>query len=233
MPVPLRKLGVACAPRWVACAGENAYSYVVESLKDFNNVIIPHFTKYPLISQKRSDFELLKQVIDFINQKNHTTLIGLQHIVNIKASMNLKEISKLLKDNFADINPVPRPIVEYSGIQDPHGLAGFASAEGCFMIKSTKSLTHKTGISFRLNFTINQHSRDAELIKGLIDYLGCGSYYPSSKLNQVEFRVYKFTEIDKIFLFFDKYNIQGTKVLDYKYFARGYKLMTNGSHLEE
>jgi excinuclease UvrABC nuclease subunit len=39
-------------------AGVGSILYRVTSLKDINRVIIPHFDKYPLISQKRVDFEL-------------------------------------------------------------------------------------------------------------------------------------------------------------------------------
>jgi hypothetical protein len=34
--------------------------YSVSSLKDITNVIIPHFNMYPLLSQKRADFESLR-----------------------------------------------------------------------------------------------------------------------------------------------------------------------------
>jgi len=50
--------------------------------------IIDHFEKYPLITQKRADYEIFKQVFYLIYRKEHLTLPGLQEIVAIKASMN-------------------------------------------------------------------------------------------------------------------------------------------------
>jgi hypothetical protein len=35
----------------------------VSSIKDLTEVIIPHFEKYPLISQKRADFELFNSLL--------------------------------------------------------------------------------------------------------------------------------------------------------------------------
>jgi hypothetical protein len=62
--------------------------YNVTSLQDLTNVIIPHFDKYPLITQKLADFILFKKVIDLMNRKEHLTLEGIEKILAIKASIN-------------------------------------------------------------------------------------------------------------------------------------------------
>lgn len=62
--------------------------YRVESLSEITNVIIPHFEKYPLITQKQADFLLFKEVADLMNRKEHLTMEWLQKILNIRASMN-------------------------------------------------------------------------------------------------------------------------------------------------
>lgn len=43
--------------------------YSVNSKEDLINVIIPHFSNYPLLTQKRADFELLKLVLELMNKK--------------------------------------------------------------------------------------------------------------------------------------------------------------------
>jgi intein-encoded DNA endonuclease-like protein len=67
---------------------DNYATYSVKSLKDIINVIIPHFDKYPLLTQKHSDFLLFKSIIQLMEKKEHTTMEGLRKIVSIKASMN-------------------------------------------------------------------------------------------------------------------------------------------------
>nr|QBM09665.1 hypothetical protein [Dactylella sp.] len=52
-------------------AGKNTLHYRVVSAEKLTNVIIPHFVKYPLITQKGADFILFKQVVDLINQKKN------------------------------------------------------------------------------------------------------------------------------------------------------------------
>jgi hypothetical protein len=85
-------------------------AYEVNSLKGLE-IILAHFDKYSLISQKHSDFKLFKSAIALINTGEHLTLEGLQKIVNIKASMN-RGLANLLITAFSKIVPAVRPKVE-------------------------------------------------------------------------------------------------------------------------
>jgi len=68
--------------------GKDSIQYCVGSVKDLQ-VVIDHFDKYPLISQKRADYLLFKRVFELINREEHLTTKGLREIIAIKASMNL------------------------------------------------------------------------------------------------------------------------------------------------
>jgi hypothetical protein len=98
---------------------DDCYQYLVQSIKDLNNVIIPHFLNYPLLSQKQIDFYLFKQIIELMNAKEHLNLLGLQKIVNIRASLN-KGLSKKLEEAFPNCSPFPRPLVKLTEILDPN-----------------------------------------------------------------------------------------------------------------
>jgi LAGLIDADG endonuclease len=63
-------------------------SYSVKSIKDITTIIIPHFLKYRLLTQKAADFLLFNQVVELVNNKAHLTIEGLNKIINIKASSN-------------------------------------------------------------------------------------------------------------------------------------------------
>jgi hypothetical protein len=89
----------------------------VRSVKDLS-AVINHFYKYPLITQKLADYELFKQAIQLIQQKEHLTIEGIHKLIAIKASMNLG-LSKELKAAFPDTIPVLRPLVENQSILDP------------------------------------------------------------------------------------------------------------------
>ena len=89
----------------------------VSSLQDLTNKIIPHFVKYPLLTNKAADFKLFKQVIDLMQNKAHLTMDGLQKIINIKASINLG-LSNELKFKFINTEPVQRPTIKTNNIPD-------------------------------------------------------------------------------------------------------------------
>jgi len=60
----------------------------VTKIKDLINVIIPNFDSYPLLTQKKADFILFKQVVLMMDRKEHLTIEGLQKIVAIRGSIN-------------------------------------------------------------------------------------------------------------------------------------------------
>lgn len=64
--------------------------YCVTSVKELQ-VIIDHFDKYPLITQKLADYQLFKQVFEMVNRKEHLTEEGLKKIVAIRASNGLSD----------------------------------------------------------------------------------------------------------------------------------------------
>ena len=103
----------------------DSFSYAISSKKLITEVVLPHFDKYPLITNKKADYELFKCIIEMMNRGEHLTKEGLQSIVNIRASLN-KGLSTSLKEAFPDFVSVPRPLVE-ANIPDPQWVAGFAS----------------------------------------------------------------------------------------------------------
>lgn len=71
-------------------------------------------------------------------------------------------------------------------------------------------------------------------MKSLVDYLGCGIYYPHQKRELGGFVVHSFSDIhDKILPFFDKYPLEGAKALDYADFCKAVELMKVKTHLTE
>ena len=98
----------------ISVHGKDSIRYTVSSIEQINNKILPHFDKYPLLTQKFSDYILFKEAVSLINSKKDMKKEEfLVKIVEIKASMNrgLLEGSEL-KINFPNIVPVTRPIVK-------------------------------------------------------------------------------------------------------------------------
>ena len=205
--------------------------------------IINHFNNFPLKTKKYIDFLLFKKAYNIISNKEHLTY--LQKLVNIRASLN-KGLSEKLAIAFP--NTIPEAELEFDQKQvlplefdqkqdnnisnTKHWLAGFVTGEGCFFVKTSKSKTHKLGISVNLNFIVVQNIRDTGLINSLILILGCGCITISEKSNIVRYTVTSLSDIvEHIIPFFDKYPILGEKFKDYEDFKKVSTLMINKEHL--
>jgi hypothetical protein len=83
--------------------------------------VIPHFDKYPLITQKNADYLLFKEVVMIMKQGEHLTVSGIQAIINIRATLN-KGLTPLLMEAFPSTVAVPRPQVNNIDVQsiDPY-----------------------------------------------------------------------------------------------------------------
>jgi len=95
----------------------NKVKFKVESVKDIVNKVIPHFDKYPLITQKLADYLLFRDVVNMMINKEHLTKKGLNKIVSIKAVINLG-LPAELQAYFPDVIPTFRPRVENKTVPD-------------------------------------------------------------------------------------------------------------------
>ena len=208
--------------------------FVVRSLDDILK-IISHFDNYPLITQKKGDFILFKEIILKIVKGEHLSAKGLQEIVNIRGSLNLG-LSDSLKTVFPNTVPVNRPLIQNISNPHPEWMAGFVSGEGCFLVQIAKYGKGKLdGVS--LSFKVSQHLRDELLLRSFISFFGCGIFnYHSgnSKSGSGVFIVRKFSDIsDKILPFFKDHMIEGIKREDYEDWLRVAELIKSKAHLTE
>lgn len=218
---------------------ENSTLFRVESIKDLE-VVINHFDKYPLLTQKFKDYLLFKHAFNIVKNKEHLTLEGIRQIISIKDSLNLG-LSENLKEVFPNITTFKSEDVELCSdtlminwdTVEPYWLVGFTSGEGCFFINMIKSKS-KLNEQVQLVFQITQHTRDEILMKNLISYFGCGyiKVKTSSKFSWLDFVVTKFSDIDeKIIPFFKKYGIFGVKLEDFEDWSKAAELVKNKTHL--
>lgn len=200
----------------------------IESAKDLR-ILISHFDRFELITQKRIDFEHLSKVFDLMQNKEHLTNEGLHKILTIRASWNLG-LSDTLQAAFPSIVPVVIPRFINDKSLDPNWLAGFTSAEGCFILDISDASDRKAGGQVRLSFDITQHLRDEQLMRSFVEFFGCGVVYK----NRETFRylVSKFSDIhEKVIPFFQKYPIEGKKYKDFQDWCKVAEMMKEKQHL--
>lgn len=197
----------------------------VSTMKDIVNVIIPHFDNYPLLTKKYSDYVLFKNILKLMLEKNHSTLEGIQKIVNIKASMNLG-LSDVLKGAFPETMPI---VKEANYIKDipQEWMAGFSTGESNFFITIQNSKT-KSGIAASLRFSIAQDSRDLSLLESFENFFGCGYVAKYQNRTVCEFIVTKIDHIvNNIIPFFDEHSIRGSKYPDFLNFKSAALIIKN------
>ena len=68
--------------------------------------------KYPLLTQKRADYELFKEAFELVSRKEHLTIEGLRKLVAIKESIN-RGLSDELNALFPNTKPATRPVVNW------------------------------------------------------------------------------------------------------------------------
>lgn len=216
-------------------SGKKAIIYAVDSIKEIP-FVLNHFDKYPLVTNKVSDYFLFKECFKIIKEGDHLTEKGLLKIINLKSNLNLG-LTENLKYAFPNINfaspkteLIPslnnRPDYFFKGIPDPFWVSGFISGDGSFHIVLTNSSeaceagdkTKKERVFVRLG--VHLHIRELEVLKGLATYLSENKKITILK-KSVSLQISNFSNITNIILpFFDKYPILGMKSLDYQDFKK-------------
>jgi len=62
----------------------------IKNNSDIFNIIIPFFTKYPVLGVKSLDFSDFKLIAEFIKNKDHLSEIGFSEIIKIVKRINLR-----------------------------------------------------------------------------------------------------------------------------------------------
>ena len=207
--------------------------YNTSSVKDIIKYVIPHFDSYPLVSQKKADFLLFREIVILMSKKEHLSNSGLTKIISLKASLNLG-LKGWVADLFANVEPAIRPEIKVLRVEDlnPYWVSGFICAEGCFNIVLSKNDKLKAGYRASIWFILTQNNRDSELMYKIRDLFKSGSIKCSDRDNTVELRITDFQYLKNILVpFLDKYPLIGAKALEYVDFKTVLELMDNKIHL--
>lgn len=161
--------------------------YRVTNVNYIKNIIIPHFTEYPLISKKVIDFLLWSKVVEIILNKDHLTKEGFLKVLSYYASIN-KGVSKKVSKYYPDILAADVPIINLPEKLNSQWVSGFVGGDGGFSIyvrsANDYALNPSTqgqdpgsgprGEKVYCRFHITQHSKDLKLMQMFVQFFGCG-----------------------------------------------------------
>jgi hypothetical protein len=214
--------------------------YRVTNVNYLNEIIIPHFTKYPLISKKGIDFLLWSKVIKIILNKDHLTKSGFSTILAIYASIN-RGVSKKVLKYYPDIIPINKPVINLPDSLNPQWVSGFVAGDGGFSIYIRSAKDYILGEKVYCRFHIAQHSKDIELMKLFIKFFDCGVVHlrsnlatPSPSMGWCDFIVQDVSSLlDKIIPHFDLYPLLNLKQKDYICFKESMLMIKSKKHLTQ
>ena len=207
--------------------------YRVSNVNYIKDVIIPHFTKYPLISKKRIDYLLWSEVIKLILNKDHLNKEGFSKIISYYASIN-KGVSKKVQEYFPNIIPADKPVISLPDNLNPQWVSGFVAGDGGFSIYVRAAKDYVLSEKVYCRFHIAQHVKDLELMKLFIKFFNSGSVNVRSNIAtpRCDFIVQDATSLlEKILPHFDTYPLLNLKQEDYICFKECMTIIKLKQHL--
>ena len=81
---------------------DRTIKFEVRKLDDLLEKVIPHFEKYPLLSAKQKDVELLKEVCLLMKNKEHKVPKGIKKILTFAFQMNGSGKRKYTQENILE-----------------------------------------------------------------------------------------------------------------------------------
>lgn len=124
--------------------------YHVTNLEFILEKIIPHFEQFPCLSSKNLNFKDWKQIATIVHQKKHLSSKGVEEILIILDSLNMK---RSFKDKYdycnLHLNLSSEGIVEFD--LPPSWVQGFLDGEATFYV-------HMTPLPFNLKSVANMDS---------------------------------------------------------------------------
>ena len=219
-------------------------------------MIIPHFTKYPLISKKKEDYILWSKVVNMKQNKEHLTSEGFSTILTYYASINRGASSKArgalaprvlaplgakVTKYYTNIKAANKPNIELPKSLDPNWVSGFVAGDGGF------SINIRIGRA-EFRFHVARRSKEIDLLKLFIKFFNSGSVHLRSDLSapRCDFIIQNFDDIiNRVIQHFDKYPspqgltlglrpraLNNAKQLDYDDFKQAALIVKSKKHLK-
>ena len=183
--------------------------FVVKSIDEIIEVLLPLFDKYPLKGSKLVGYNIFKTVALMIKEKKHLTLEGLIQILNLSYFMNKetslrtdesKEIlvNKLI-EKYGEL-PTVLDIVLANNItnnKEPLTLEfvrGLIDGDGSFNVSFVT-----TRRRINVNFTVVCELSSISVLNDLVDFFSCGTVYKLQS-NAARYQVQNVEDmLDKIY----------------------------------
>lgn len=151
---------------------DNTMKFVVSSLQDILNVVIPHFEAFPLQGSKHLNFLAFKKAAQLLDSGQHLTEEGWTQLLALAASMNKgRSFSDKFEYNLSNTRSLSM-----------HWLLGFIDAEAMFYLYIPAEIGRQT-----LQFTVEiaQATHEVALLLDIAILLASGTLKPKFDTNSL------------------------------------------------
>ena len=161
----------------------NCSSLRINTLKQLNLSVLPHFEGFPLLSAKRKDYLCFKEIVESMSLSLHKESSVFSSLLEKSVLLNNKDLyRKKYKNNFqshrAFQEEKERSVVE----MHPQFVSGLFQGDGSFgfSFRTRKNRKNKTIPKLAPFFTLGRETLSLDLLENLHFFFRCGKIYPVS-----------------------------------------------------
>lgn len=206
--------------------------FVVKSIPDLQNFIIPHFNKYPVFLSKQSSFLTMVLIIDILVNKDHYDKNVFGKMIKLIFSMNEvtnrtidqeRSLFEFIGIDYYDYQIEKPNIIDYP-LNDQF-LIGLIDGDGSF------NISFKANKKIQFGFHITQDQASLNLLKKIQDLFNCGSINEKKTANYIRYQIDNINLIYTVLIpFIDKYIFHTNKAIHYNIFKEVCHLIYNNSN---
>lgn len=255
---PLLRLGrdLLQTGHYVYDSRTNCSSLCVNTLKNLKNNVLPHFEKYPLLSRKKKDYLVFKEIVEKMSEKLHLDNKVFPLLVEKIISMNSngQYRKKYKKDSLFISTPsfdpallLKRPSFPQTTLKvvknnqekdheenfknneiplDPQFVSGLFQGDGSFSFRVRKTKKNKKVAKVAPFFTLGQEKSGIDLLEKYKNFFKSGTIYPVS-LNYSRWMVSDFFSLkENVLPHFKENPLIGLKQKDFLIFSESLDILT-------
>ena len=210
----------------------NCSSLRINTLKQLNLFLLPHFESFPLLSTKKKDYLVFKEIVETMSSSLHKESSVFSSLLEKSVLMNNKGKHRKEYPSFQSkgaLNKAEKNKIE-SGVVEmyPQFVSGLFQGDGSFgfSFRTRKNRANKTIPKLAPFFTLGQENLSLDLLTGLREFFKCGKIYAVSP-NYSRWMVSdRNLLIEKVLPHFDGFPLIGEKNENLLIFKKGLGLLT-------
>lgn len=168
---------------YIADKRYNCSSLRINTLKQLNLFLLPHFESFPLLSTKGKDYLVFKEIVESMSGLLDKKSLSFSSLLEKSVLMNnngkyRKRYKNGLQYSSASKDKKKTGLVE----MDPQFVSGLFQGDGSFgfSFRTRKNRENDTIPKVAPFFTLGQENLSLDLLEGLQGFFKCGKIYPVS-----------------------------------------------------